>query len=117
MVRLTKKASETMTRAPGVSKRAGSNVWQWGIKVPADLTSQYPTQWAYRCSLGVNDLRQANVKAAQLQAEWTQRFAEQRRALNPQRVDRITPELAAVLATRVPIDARKARFEGLHTLL
>lgn len=90
-----------MKRFQGVTRRAGSSVWQWSIKVPADLQTQYPTQWAHRCSLGTTDLREANERASALQAKWTARFAEQRRALNPTRVEQVSPELAATLAARI----------------
>lgn len=95
------KVSEEMKRATGVSKRPGSNIWQWGIKAPTDLRGQYKTQWAHRCSLETADLRTANEKAARLTAIWQELFAEQRRALNPQPVTLITPEMAQALAQRV----------------
>ena len=67
-----------MKRVTGVTRRSGTASWQWSIKPPADLRSQYPTQWAHRCSLGTADLRQANAKAARLMAWWQDRFDEQR---------------------------------------
>ena len=61
--------SENMTkRAAGVHKRTASSVWQWVIKTPNELQSLYPTQWACRWSLGTSDLKEANAKAAILQA-------------------------------------------------
>lgn len=85
----------------GVYRRPGSTRWQLRIKVPADLTSLYPTEWACRVSLETSELREANERAAKLWAEWTARFDEQRRELKPQEAERITPELAQVLAQRV----------------
>lgn len=82
-------------------KRAGSNVWQWCVKVPTDLRGQYETQWAHRCSLETTDLREANDRASKLHAEWRERFAAQRRALNPQRLDKVSAELGQALAQRV----------------
>jgi hypothetical protein len=114
MVRLTTKASETMKRGAGVGQRPGSTVWQWGIKVPTDLQGHYPTQWAHRCSLETADLREANEKASALQAQWLQRFAEQRRELNPQRVEKVTPDLAQTLAQRLTTTLLAAD-EKLHT--
>jgi hypothetical protein len=61
----------------------------------------YPTQWAHRCSLDTADLREANDKASGLRAQWMARFAEQRRAQNPQTLQAVSPELAAVLAERI----------------
>lgn len=95
------KVSESMKRFKGVGPRPGSSVWQWSIKVPTELRDQYPTQWAHRCSLETTDLREANAKAAVLEATWQLRFEEQRRALNPTRVESISPELAATLAQRI----------------
>lgn len=85
----------------GVYRRPRSTRWQLRIKVPSDLASLYPTEWACRVSLETSDLREANEKAAKLWAEWTATFDEQRKAQNPQRVDQISPELAQVLAQRV----------------
>lgn len=90
-----------MKRFQGVTKRPGSSLYSWGIKVPADLKGQYKGQWAYRGSLGTSDLREANEKASALQAEWLARFAEQRRALNPTKVESVSADLAATLAARV----------------
>jgi integrase len=104
MVRLTKKASETMKRGPGVFKRPGSSAWHWGIKVPADLRNQYASQWAHRCSLETADLREANERASAKHALWLQQFADKRRELNPQRLDKVTPELAQSLAQRVAVE-------------
>lgn len=85
----------------GVYQRPRSTRWQLRIKVPADLTSQYPTEWAHRVSLETSDLREANEKAAAIRAEWLSKFEEQRKALNTQKADKISPELARVLAQRV----------------
>jgi len=114
MVRLTTKASKTVKRGAGVSRRPGSSIWQWGVKAPADLRVKYSTQWAHRCSLKTADLREANEKASTLQAQWLQRFAEQRRELNPQQVEKVTPDLAQTLAQRVTT-ALLAADEKLRT--
>lgn len=82
-------------------KRKGSNVWQWGIKVPSDLRHLYPSQWAHRTSLGTSDAREAAAKAARLDAEWLERFAAQRLSLNPARITVVTPALARAIAAVV----------------
>ncbi|MEO5690120.1 MAG: site-specific integrase [Burkholderiaceae bacterium] len=93
---------ENMTkRAAGVHPRSDSSVWQWKIRVPQELRSLYPSEWAHRCSLKTSDLSSANIKAAQLQARWTIRFDEERNGLNPQVVERVTPEMGKLLAERV----------------
>ena len=90
-----------MKRYAGVAKRPGSTIWQWSQKVPDDLRQQYPTQWAHRCSLKTSDLREANELATRLHADWLGRFAAKRLALNPQRIETVTPELSKMLAQRV----------------
>jgi hypothetical protein len=85
----------------GVHRRWRSTGWQWRIKTPIDLRAVYPTEWAHRASLRTADVREANAEAAKLRAEWLARFDEQRRELNPQKADKLTPELAQVLAQRV----------------
>ena len=93
--------TEDMTkRAPGVHLRSGSTVWQWKIKVPNDLRSLYASEWANRCSLKTSDLSVANLLAAGHQADWLARFDEQRKTLNPQRVEVVTPAMGKLLADR-----------------
>ena len=94
-------------------------MWQWRIKAPSELQSLYPPQWACRCSLGTSDLKEANGKAAKLQAQWMTRFDEQRKALNPLRVEHITTEMGRLLAERVAtLDTRTgtANFSAHHDL-
>lgn len=95
------KVSEEMKRAKGVSRRVGTTSWQWGIKPPDDLRTLFPTQWAHRCSLGTTDLRAANGKAVDLEAQWQAKFTEQRRALNPVPVATITSDLGVTLAASI----------------
>lgn len=88
-------------RSTGVHLRAGSNVYQWRIKVPLDLAPHYPgQQWAHRGTLGTTDLREANLKAARLNVEWQETFAHQRqqRKAEPRAVDVITPDLSKLIA-------------------
>lgn len=87
--------------ATGVHRRSGSMNWQWRIKAPLDLQSLYVGQWAHRCSLATADLREANTRAAALQATWMRRFEDERKRLNPQRVEHVTPAMAKLLAERV----------------
>lgn len=91
-------------RHTGVYSRTGSNVWQWKIRAPKDLRHAYPSEWAHRCSLGTSDLQEANRKAVQLHAEWVRRFDEQRQRLNPQKLERITPAMAKLLAETLKRD-------------
>lgn len=92
-------------RSTGVHLRSGSNAYQWRIKVPLDLAPLYPgQQWAYRGTLGTTDLRDANLKAARLNAEWQETFARQRKGATV--VDKLTPDHGRVIA-----------HEALKTLL
>ncbi len=93
--------TDDMKRFPGVHPRPRSSIWQWRIKVPADLASLYPSQWAHRVSLGTADLRDANEKASVLQAEWLARFKAQRKQLHPTKVAELTPALAQAIADAV----------------
>jgi hypothetical protein len=94
-------ADEMPRPDPGVHRRPRSLNWQWRIKAPDDLRTQYRTEWAHRVSLRTSDVRVANHAAAHLRAQWLERFVEQRRELHPLKIDCITPELAAILAQRV----------------
>jgi hypothetical protein len=115
---------ETMPKPlTGVYRRPRSTNWQLRIKAPADLVSLYLTEWACRVSLETSDLREANENAAKLWAEWTTRFDEQRKALSPEKAERITPELAQVVAQRVAAtalssdEAFRSNPEAARTLL
>jgi integrase len=106
---------DTMPRPEtGIYRRSDSTQLQWRIKVPQELRSLYPSQWAHGCSLGTADLREANRKAAQLRAQWLTRFDEQRQQLNPQKVERITPAMAKFLAEKAVHDSL-AQDEKLRT--
>jgi integrase len=93
-------AKGTMPKpADGVYSRTDSKKWQWRIKVPADLRSEYGNkQWAHGCSLKTSEVREANRRAALLRAEWLNRFEQQRQQAHPSKVDRITPEMIQALA-------------------
>lgn len=97
---------DTMPKAEtGVHRRNDSSVWQWCIKAPKDLRPHFYTSvWAHRCSLGTYDLREANRRAIQLRAQWDARFEQQRQQLNPQRVERVTPAIAKLIAQKALYD-------------
>lgn len=88
-------------RERGVHSRSGSRNWQWRIKTPDDLRDVYPSEWAHRQSLGTADLRAANLLAVKLRDEWLSRFEDHRRARRAQPAEKVTPEMAGVLAERV----------------
>ena len=64
----------TVTRFPGVHRRADSGIYQFGLRAPKDLLAQFPGGWAIRASLNTSDLREANANAKALHAEWGARF-------------------------------------------
>jgi len=117
-----------MKKAIGVYSRKGSNIWQWKIRAPKDLRHLYDTEWAHRCSLDTPELRQANLKATQLRADWLRTFDEQRAVLAPMMVESVTPEMAQVIAQQVLHDVleqssvreelqqRRAMFRTLYRL-
>lgn len=93
-------------------------MWQWRIKAPADLRpTPYRSQWAHRCSLETAELRAANAAAAQLQAEWTARFEQQRRLKTTQGGEAplsLTGVRTALLAQmRLELEAFDARTVAL----
>lgn len=85
-------------RATGVHLRTETNVYQWRLRVPKDLAHLYPGKaWADRRTLGTSNLAQANRLAAGLYATWLTTFDRQRKRLNPQPAQDLTPELIQFL--------------------
>jgi hypothetical protein len=107
---------EALTRFPGVYRRNDSATYQFGLRVPKDLAEHYEGDWAVRCSLKTADLRKANEKARELQAQWARTFEQQRGgtlAQAPQTIQ-TAPDLgklrAAILARlEAFVDALDAR--------
>lgn len=58
----------TVTRFPGVHRRADSGIYQFGLRAPQDLLAHFPGGWAIRTSLKTSDLKEANAKAKALHA-------------------------------------------------
>lgn len=100
---------ETLTRFPGVYRRTDSLAYQFGPRVPKDLTHRFATAWAVRCSLETSDLRVANAKAVQLQARWAGEFARLREAT-------LAPSTNLVTATSKPQDLNALRRHLLSRL-
>ena len=115
----------TVTRFPGVQRRADCGIYQFGLRAPKDLLAHFPGGWATRVSLKTSDLREANAKAKALHAEWDARF-EALRTGKPRPID--MPDLRRRLFaqweraitrlddtySRVPGKDRETRAHGLQ---
>jgi hypothetical protein len=60
--------ASTVTRFPGVHRRADSGIYQFGLRAPQDLLAHFPGGWAIRASLKTADFKEANAKAKVLPA-------------------------------------------------
>jgi integrase len=105
--------TDTLTRFPGVHRRADSGIYQFGLRAPADLLSHFPKGWVARHSLGTADLREANAKAKALHATYAEQLEALRRGATPASVRVDLSQLRSVLLDRVVaalpgIDARAA---------
>lgn len=89
-----------MTRFPGVTRRSDSSVFWFCLRAPKDLCEHFSGPWAVRISLQTTDLREANEKARQLQAEWAEKFARLRKASRPQPVA-LSPAIVAAIAAEL----------------
>jgi integrase len=103
-----------LNRHPGVQRRPDSNTYQFGLRTPRDLLSQFPGPWVIRCSLGTADLREANDKAKALQAEWALRFEAMRSGKPvPADVSALRADLLSrVEAALLGIDERTAGLDA-----
>jgi len=80
--------------AIGLYLRTGSNIFQWRIRVPKDLSHLYPGKvWAHRVSLGTPSRAEANRLGTTLYAQWKIKFDQQRQQQSAQPVQALTPEL------------------------
>lgn len=89
-----------MTRFPGVTRRSDSSVFWFCLRAPKDLREHFSGPWAVRISLQTTDLREANEKARQFQAEWAEKFARLRKASRPQPVA-LSPAIVAAIAAEL----------------
>ena len=115
----------TVTRFPGVQRRADSGIYQFGLRAPKDLLAHFPSGWAVRASLKTADLREANAKAKVLHAEWDARFQALRTG-KPRPIDipvlkrRLFEQWQRAIASlddaysRVPGKDRETRAHGLQ---
>ena len=89
-----------MAKLPGMFQRKG--VWYVRVMIPLELRGQFPGSKSQVVeSLKTSDYTDAKVKATIRRATHLARFEQVRRELNPLPLERITPEMAQVLAERV----------------
>lgn len=88
----------------GLRKRDGSSVWQWHFPVPKELRAAFGGKRQLRQSLETTDRSEAEQRAAKLRAEALERFALERRRLNPQPLGNLTPDFVRILSDRVKAD-------------
>lgn len=87
-------------RLPHMQRRADSGVWQFRIRVPADLVPIYGRA-DIRASLGTAETSPAREACARLLAKHEADFAAHRRTLNPTALHNLTPDLEAMLVERI----------------
>ena len=68
------------------------------ILIPEDLQASYSGKTRVVKALDTSDLREANLRGLRLRLQWLEEFDTKRKALNPQKLESITPELAQALA-------------------
>lgn len=89
----------TAARLPGLTLRG--TVWQLRVMIPLDLQAAYEGRTKLVRSLSTSDWREARLKGAKARAELLLEFDERRRALDPEPVASITPELGETLGSRI----------------
>lgn len=85
-----------MAHVEGLNLR-GSR-WSLLVLIPKDLRDTYEGKAKINLALGTSDKAEAVRKGLRLRAQWLEDFDTKRKALNPQVLEVITPELAQVLA-------------------
>ena len=90
---------DTVANLPGLHQRSG--VYQLRVMVPLDLQQAYEGRSKVIRSLGTGDWREAFRRGVAARAELLKEFGEKRRALNPEPVAQITPELGQTIGGRI----------------
>ena len=88
-----------MAKLPGLFQREA--VYQLRVVIPLDLRTTYSGKTKLVQSLNTKSPREAALAATQERAKRLEEFQDRRRALQPQRLDSVTPEMSAELAQRV----------------
>lgn len=95
-----------MAKLPGLFKRG--DIYYLRTVVPNDLRAVYGGRTRLVESLGVTSSAAAKTVGAAQRAIRLREFDERRKELNPRRIERITPELADLLAQRVAASVLRA---------
>lgn len=104
--------SDEMATPTGLHKPPRSRFWWQRVIIPLDVRPAYGTKTKIIKSLRTEDKAEARRLGALFVAQCEHEFADKRRALNPQRLDAITPELAQTIAARI----RSAVLQGDDSL-
>ena len=90
------------------------------VLIPKDLQASYGGKTKINTALGTSDKAEAVRKGLHLRLQWLDEFEAKRKALNPQVLEVITPELAQVLADgarKRVLQADQYRREGNDPIL
>lgn len=88
-----------MARLEGLNRRGDR--WYLRIVIPQDLQPTYGNKARINRSLGTSDRGEALKHGHALRGEWLADFETTRRAINPEPLPSVSPELASMLAERV----------------
>lgn len=87
-----------MAHVEGLHQRKGSSRYSLRILIPEDLQGCYGGQVRVVKALGTSDKAEAVRESLRLRLQWLEEFDTKRKALNPQELESITPEMVQVLA-------------------
>jgi integrase len=87
-------------RMPFMQRRSDSKVWQFRLRVPADLLQVYGKE-SIRQSLGTTDMGAARQATGRLVAQYEAEFAAHRRAMKPETLHVVTPAMLDQLCERI----------------
>lgn len=90
-----------MAKLPGLFQRKG--VWTLRVMIPLELQPSYDGRSKIIESLKTGDTAKARVLGTARRAELLEEFERKRIELNPQKVERVTPDMARLLAERVRV--------------
>ena len=87
-----------MAHVEGLHQRKGSSRYSLRILIPEDLQAFYEGKTHVVKALDTSDKAEAVREGLRLRLQWLEKFDTKRKALNPQELESITPEMAQALA-------------------